>query len=120
MSKADWGYLFLAGLCVFWWFAARLDQLGRQLEYSTYRIRREMAELLGEEERADELREEDDQDEQERKKTRRQETIGLVPGCLPGGGTPALYPRCGTPPASISVAAVTHKPGVHALAAQAR
>jgi hypothetical protein len=58
MSKADWGYLLLAWFFVFWWFAARLDRLGRQLEYASNRISREMAELLGNEERANELREE--------------------------------------------------------------
>jgi hypothetical protein len=75
MSKADWGYLLLAWLYVFWWFATRLDRLGRQSEYETFLIRREMAELLGKERRADELREEDDGNEQERKKARQQETI---------------------------------------------
>jgi hypothetical protein len=77
MSKADWGYLLLAWLYVFWGLARRLDRLGRQLEYETFLIRREMAELLGKERRAKELREEDDRDAQERKKARRQETIGF-------------------------------------------
>jgi hypothetical protein len=47
------------------------------LEYETFLIRREMAEMLDKEERANELREEDDRDEQERKKARRRETIGF-------------------------------------------
>ena len=55
--------------------SARIDQLGMQLAYSTYRIRREMAELLVR--RADELRKEDDQNEQERKKARRRDRIGF-------------------------------------------
>jgi hypothetical protein len=60
-----------------WWFGMRLDQLGRQMEYESSLVRREMAELLSSEKRACELREEDDRDEQRRKKTRRQETIGF-------------------------------------------
>ena len=60
MSKADWGYLLLACFYAFWWFATRLDQLGRQMKYESSLIRREVAQLLGKKERADELREEDD------------------------------------------------------------
>jgi hypothetical protein len=81
MSKADWGYLFLAWVFVFWWFAAGLHWLGRRLEYSTYCIRKEMAELLGKKERADELREEDNQDAKDRAKARWQEAIGAYVIC---------------------------------------
>src|SRR5262245_12277256 len=78
MSKADWGYLLLAGLAVAHQFGIRLDQLGRQMEYETYLIRQEMAQLLGKEKRADELREEDDRDGAERAKARRLEPIGFL------------------------------------------
>jgi hypothetical protein len=84
MSKADWGYLLLTWLFVVWWFAARLDRLGRQLEYVSNRVRRETAELVGNKERATELREEGDQDWQEHKKAARQETIGF--GFIGAGG----------------------------------
>jgi hypothetical protein len=77
MSRAEWGYLLLTSFFVFWWFATRLDRLGRQSEYETFLIRQEMAELLDNEERADELREKNDGDAQERKKARQQETIGF-------------------------------------------
>jgi hypothetical protein len=57
MSKTEWSYLLAAGFA-FWWLAARLDRLGRQLEWVSYLVRREMAELLGNEERVKELLEE--------------------------------------------------------------
>jgi hypothetical protein len=70
MSKADWGYLLLTWLFVVWWFAARLDRL--QLEYVSNRVRRETAELVGNKERATELREEE-----------RTLPAGFVQPCLP-------------------------------------
>jgi hypothetical protein len=55
MSKTtDWTYLLLVGFLA-WCFMARLDRLGKQLHYGSYRIRREMAELLGNEENRREL-----------------------------------------------------------------
>ena len=91
MSKAEWGYLWLASFFVFWWFATRLDRLSRQLKYNTSLILQEMAELLDKEERTDELREESEEDSKEHKKAARQERLDLAllaPRHLLGGGTP--------------------------------
>jgi hypothetical protein len=58
MSKTElWSYLLIAG-CGWWWLAARLDRLGRQLEWVSHRVQREMAELAGREDRVQELNEE--------------------------------------------------------------
>ena len=77
MSKTDWTYLLVGGF-VLWWFAARLHRLGRQLEYSTYRILREMAELQGKKDRAKELREELEQNRAAAKMETRQTWLGLA------------------------------------------
>jgi hypothetical protein len=71
MSKTDWGYL-LAGGFVVWWFAWRLERLGKQLEAVSYLVRVEMAELVGNEDHARELLEERRQDQAEEKKANRQ------------------------------------------------
>jgi hypothetical protein len=52
--------------------AARLDRLGKQLEAVSYLVRVEMAELIGNEDRANELLEERRQDREEEKKANRQ------------------------------------------------
>jgi hypothetical protein len=60
MSKTEWGYL-LPGLFIFFcffWFANRLDRLGRQLKWVSHRVQREIAELAGNEDRVQELNEE--------------------------------------------------------------
>jgi hypothetical protein len=78
MSKTtDWTYLLLVGFLA-WCFMARLDRLGKQLHYGSYRIRREMAELLGNEDRVNQLNKEWDQDEKEQRKTNRRELIGFI------------------------------------------
>jgi hypothetical protein len=78
--KTDWTTFLLVGLLV-WVFLARLDRLGKQLHYGSYRIRREMAELLGKQDRADELNKEWDQDVKEQRRTKRQELIGFIILC---------------------------------------
>jgi hypothetical protein len=70
MSKADL-YLLVAGF-VFFWLVWRLERLGKQLEAVSHLLQMEMAELIGNEERANELREEWRQDRAERKKENRQ------------------------------------------------
>ena len=52
--------------------AARLDRLGKQLEAVSHLVRQEMAELLGNEDRVEELLEEWRQDRVEQKKANRQ------------------------------------------------
>ena len=54
------------------WLAARLDRLGKQLEAVSALVRQEMAELVGNEERANELLEEWRQDRDAGKKATRQ------------------------------------------------
>jgi hypothetical protein len=76
MSKADWTYALLGAFCLYW-VMTRLDRLGRQLEYTSNRIRREMAELQGKEKRTNELREEGDQEWKEHKKAARREEFGI-------------------------------------------
>jgi hypothetical protein len=46
MSKTDWSYL-LVGAFLVWWFAARLDRLGKQLEAVSMLVGIEMAEVVG-------------------------------------------------------------------------
>jgi hypothetical protein len=70
MSKAEWVYLLVA--FAFWW---RLDRLGKQLEAVSHLVRQEMAELLGNEDRVQEMLEEWRQDEAEQKKANRQTLI---------------------------------------------
>jgi di/tricarboxylate transporter len=76
MSKIDWTTFLFVGFLVV--FMLRLDRLGRQFHYGSYRIRREMAELLGKTDRANELKEAWDQDEKEQRKEKRREVIGLI------------------------------------------
>jgi Sec-independent protein translocase protein TatA len=80
MGKTDWTTLLVVGLLV-WVFLARLDRLGKAMDYGSYRIRREMAELLGKQDRVDELNKEWDQDEKEQRKERRREWIGFIILC---------------------------------------
>jgi hypothetical protein len=81
MSKTtDWTYFLIVGFLA-WVFVVRLDRLGKQMHYGSYRIRREMAELLGKQDRVDELNKEWDQDEKEQKKERRRELIGFIILC---------------------------------------
>jgi hypothetical protein len=67
MSKTEWGYFLIGGFGWFW-LAARLDRLGKQLEAVSYLVRQEMAELVGNKERTRELLDESkhDRDEQEK------------------------------------------------------
>jgi hypothetical protein len=64
------------------------------LEYETFLIRREMAELLDAKKMT-----ETSKSARRHAGKRRLDFSLLVPGPLPGGGTPALYhlPHCGTP-----------------------
>jgi hypothetical protein len=62
-------YLLVAGFVWLWW---RFNRLGKQLEAVSTLVREEMAELLGNEERAEELRREWKQDRDEEKKANRQ------------------------------------------------
>jgi hypothetical protein len=57
MSKVpEWAYLLVAGAAfALSWLAWRLDRLGKQLEAVSSLIRQEMAELLGNEDRAREI-----------------------------------------------------------------
>jgi hypothetical protein len=70
MSNTEWTYLLVAG-CAWWWLAARLDRLGKQLEAVSHLVREEMAELVGNKDRAKELLEEWTQDQAEEKKDKR-------------------------------------------------
>jgi hypothetical protein len=70
MSNTGWTYLLVAG-CAWLWLAARLDRLGKQLEAVSHLVRQEMAELVGNEDRAKELLEEWTQDQAEEKKDKR-------------------------------------------------
>jgi len=72
MSNAEWGFLLAAGIA-FWW---RLDRLGKQLEAVSRLVIQEMAELLGNEDRVQELVEEWRQDQVEAKRATRQSLIG--------------------------------------------
>ena len=67
MSQVEWIYLHAA--FAFWW---RLERLGKQLEAVSHLVRQEMAELLGNEDRVEELLEEWRQDRVEQKKANRQ------------------------------------------------
>jgi hypothetical protein len=58
MSKTDWTYFLIVGFLA-WVFVVRLDRLGKQLHYDSYRLRREMAELLGNEDRVNQLNKEE-------------------------------------------------------------
>lgn len=79
--KTDWTFLLLVG-GLGWVLLVRLDRLSNQLHYGSYRIRREMAELLGKQDRVDELNKEWDRDEKEQKKERRREWIGFIILCV--------------------------------------
>jgi hypothetical protein len=68
MSKTE-TLLLVAGLV--FWFAWRLERLGKQLEAVSHLLQLEMAELTGNEERANELREEWREDRAEAKKENR-------------------------------------------------
>jgi hypothetical protein len=68
----DWIYFIFAGLAAWLWLAWRLNRLGKQLEAVSMLVRIEMAEVVGNEERANELYEERRQDLAEQKKARLQ------------------------------------------------
>ena len=69
--------LLIAGIVV-WWFAMRLDRLGNQLEAVCAELQIEMAELIGNEERARELRDEWKQNQDEQKKATRRMWIFMA------------------------------------------
>jgi hypothetical protein len=75
MSKTDWTYVVIGGMVVVWVIMHRLDRLGKQSHYFFYRLRQEMAELLGKREYADQLRREWNETEKERKKEERRDWI---------------------------------------------
>jgi hypothetical protein len=77
MSKTEWSYL-LAAVGAYWMLMVRLDRLGRQLGWVSYLVRREMAELLGNEERAEELLEERESDQAAAKMETRQTWLGAA------------------------------------------
>jgi hypothetical protein len=77
MSKTEWTHLLVAA-AVIWWFAARLDRLGRQLEAVSHLVRREMAQLMGKQARVKELLEEREQDRAAEKMEKRQTWLGLA------------------------------------------
>ena len=64
--------IYLLTAFAFWW---RLDRLGKQLEAVSHLVRQEMAELVGNEDRVQEMLEEWRQDEAEQKKANRQTLI---------------------------------------------
>jgi type VI protein secretion system component VasF len=70
MSKVpEWTYLLVAGAAfALSWLAWRLDRLGKQLEAVSSLIRQEMAELLGNEDRAREILNEWKENRAEQKK----------------------------------------------------
>jgi hypothetical protein len=82
MSTVEWGFLLAAGIA-FWW---RLDRLGKQLEAVSRLVIHEMAELLGNEERLQELVEEWRQDQAEAKRATRQFLItwGIIGAAVLG------------------------------------
>jgi type VI protein secretion system component VasF len=67
--------IYLLTAFAFWW---RLDRLAKQLEAVSYLVRQEMAELVGNEERARELRDEWKQDQDEQKKAIRRMWIFMA------------------------------------------
>ena len=80
MSAAEWAFL-IAGGFAFYWLVARLDRLGSQIEATCSELQVQMAELLGNEERANELREAWKQVRAEAKKEQRQ-GVWIVAGGL--------------------------------------
>ena len=67
--------IYLLTAFAFWW---RLDRLAKQLEAVSHLVRQEMAELVGNEERARELRDEWKQDQDEQKKAIRRMWIFMA------------------------------------------
>jgi hypothetical protein len=67
--------IYLLTAFAFWW---RLDRLGKQLEAVSHLVRQEMAELVSNEERARELRDEWKQDQDEQKKAIRRMWIFMA------------------------------------------
>ena len=65
-------------LVLTWMFLARLDRIGRATDYSSYCVRREMAELLGKQDRANQLKEEWERGVKEQRRERRRERIGFI------------------------------------------
>jgi cell division protein FtsB len=72
MSKADWNWAFLLAVAALVWLGYRLDRLGKQLEAVCAVLQVEMAELVGNENRAKEILREREEDRAEAKKANRQ------------------------------------------------
>jgi hypothetical protein len=67
--------IYLLTAFAFWW---RLDRLGKQLAAASHLVRQEIAELVGNEERARVLRDEWEQDQDEQKKATRRMWIFMA------------------------------------------
>jgi hypothetical protein len=85
MSNTDWGYLL--AFAAWLWLLYRLDRLGKQLEAVCAVLQVEMAELVGNEDRASEILRERREDRAEAKKANRQFWIfwGII-GAVAGLG----------------------------------
>jgi hypothetical protein len=70
-TSKEWTYFIIAGFAAFW-LMWRLDRLGKQLEAVCAVLQVEMAELLGNEDRVNEILKERRQEHAERKKANRQ------------------------------------------------